>query len=229
MTINTAASSFFAENQNPGWSVRAARVDTECTMPCWRQTHPVFANEPAMESRRDKRRNGFAKGKWEFFAPFVAPFLLVTIAVSQLIFSSRHPAFSTWKGGGFGMFSKLDSPDDRLVRVFLVTERGDIPAPLPAAEERRFERLSATGSASLAESLARTLVEGRWVASANASPAASVRMLKSGESQKPGESPIIVKGLRLELWKLDFHKASLTLGVQKLMEAHAGANEPGTP
>ncbi|MEK8094766.1 hypothetical protein WOC76_19795 [Methylocystis sp. IM3] len=209
-------------------------------------------NHSAIPPSRTRLR--FVTGeRWDFFAPFIAPFLLVTIAVSQLIFSSRHPAFSTWKGGGFGMFSKLDSPDDRLVRVFLVTEGGDIPAPLPAEEERRFEQLSATGSESLAKSLARTLFEGRWVApveqcrpaspgeqappasrieggaSAKAAPAAPVRMLKSGENQKPGESSIIVKGLRLELWKLDFHKASLTLGVQKLMEAHVSASEPGTP
>ncbi len=96
--------------------------------------------------------------RWEFFAPFFAPSLLAAIAITQLLFSYHRSAFSTWNGGGFGMFSTLDSPDNRLLRIHLVTEHSEIPVRLPQNEARRSEELSATDAESLAKALARTLV-----------------------------------------------------------------------
>lgn len=189
-----------------------------------------------------------AKKAWEVLAPFVAPFVLTTIAVTQLMVSYPRATLSAWKGGGFGMFSTLDSQDDRFLRIFLITGREEIPARLPPDEVARGEKLAVTGEESLAIALAHTLIDARWVssveqcqpgasASEQSSPAyspaeglaeapavASAHVLKNGEILKPGESQITVKGLRVELWKLDFRKPEAAFGKQKLMEIRVGSN-----
>lgn len=45
--------------------------------------------------------------------------VLVTMAAAQFVLVTRH-GLSAWKGGGFGMFSTIDSPSNRFLRCFLV-------------------------------------------------------------------------------------------------------------
>ena len=45
--------------------------------------------------------------------------LLVIVALSQHYLTRGH-LFSPWKGGGFGMFSSIDSPQNRKVLVYLI-------------------------------------------------------------------------------------------------------------
>ncbi len=189
------------------------------------------------------------KKTWEVFAPFIAPFVLASIAVTQLMFSYPRATLSTWKGGGFGMFSTMDSQDDRFLRIYLVTEHEEVPARLPTDEGARAEKLVVTGAESLAKALARTLIDARWVGSveqcqpgasakehsspADSSPAgrlaegsavASAHILKNGEKLKAGEWPITVEGLRVELWKIDFRKPEGAFGRQKLMEVRVSSD-----
>lgn len=44
-------------------------------------------------------------------------FIMVLIAMSQFVIAQKLP-LSPWKGGGFGMFSTVDSPQARRVLVF---------------------------------------------------------------------------------------------------------------
>ena len=43
-----------------------------------------------------------------------------------------HNKLSPWKGGGFGMFSTIDSPGERIARLTLHFEEGEISIPAPA-------------------------------------------------------------------------------------------------
>ncbi|HVX57896.1 MAG TPA: hypothetical protein VHA37_09290, partial [Candidatus Saccharimonadales bacterium] len=52
--------------------------------------------------------------------PIVA---LVLIAGLQFVLATRY-GLSAWKGGGFGMFSTVDSPDARFLRIYLITAQG---------------------------------------------------------------------------------------------------------
>jgi hypothetical protein len=66
-----------------------------------------------------------------------APLLLAVVVASHV--SLRASADLTpWKGGGFGMFSTIDSPGTRIVRVELDSDLGRVPVAVPA----RFEDLA---------------------------------------------------------------------------------------
>jgi hypothetical protein len=52
---------------------------------------------------------------WRVWVPAVA---LVAVALTQIALT-RTAALSPWKGGGFGMFSTIDSTSFRQVRVFV--------------------------------------------------------------------------------------------------------------
>ena len=64
---------------------------------------------------------------------FVAPFLLVFIAVLQLFFSHQQN-LSQWKGGGFGMFSSIDRPNARIFQSYFITGNQAIPFDIPNTE-----------------------------------------------------------------------------------------------
>ena len=61
---------------------------------------------------------------------YLAPALLTTLACIQL-FLGLNFGLTPWKGGGFGMFSTVDSPGARTIRVYLETDDGEIPTKLP--------------------------------------------------------------------------------------------------
>jgi len=72
---------------------------------------------------------------------YAAPALLTTLACIQL-FLGLTLGLTPWKGGGFGMFSTVDSPGARSVRVYLETDDGELPTKLPSwlRHRRRFTR-----------------------------------------------------------------------------------------
>jgi hypothetical protein len=100
--------------------------------------------------------------RWQTLAPLVAPALLGVIAVAQMSFA-HFSTLSAWKGGGFGMFSTVDSPGARFLRIYLVTDRGEVPVLVPPDQQQLARELRTTGSAALATALARTLADARWV------------------------------------------------------------------
>lgn len=55
---------------------------------------------------------------------YLAPALLVVVACVQLTLVRTHDLIP-WKGGGFGMFSTLDRPGARILRVWLITPEGE--------------------------------------------------------------------------------------------------------
>jgi len=62
----------------------------------------------------------------------IAPLLLVVVASTQVVVASTSE-LTPWRGGGFGMFSTLDTHDQRIIRV-TVTTADDERVPVdPAA------------------------------------------------------------------------------------------------
>ncbi len=65
----------------------------------------------------------------------VAPLALALVACAQMVTALVYD-LSPWKGGGFGMFSTVDSPAARFVRLELVTPSGRAsPLQLPEGTE----------------------------------------------------------------------------------------------
>jgi hypothetical protein len=60
-----------------------------------------------------------------------APVVLILIACLQLHLV-HNGDLSRWKGGGFGMFSTLDSPSARFLRISLITPDGEFPVVVPS-------------------------------------------------------------------------------------------------
>lgn len=71
------------------------------------------------------------KDLWIKLVPFLAPAVLFIIACFQFATASISE-LSPWKGGGFGMFSTIESPSSRVIRVHLITsDNTKIPVKVP--------------------------------------------------------------------------------------------------
>ena len=106
----------------------------------------------------------------------IAPVCLCLVAGLHL-YRVAVDGQTPWKGGGFGMFSTVDSESARYLRCYLVTSNGtDLPLAVPGALAKRAAELRAAPSpdaaSQLAEKLgrrcwaqptARSLAEGAWV------------------------------------------------------------------
>ena len=79
------------------------------------------------------------------------------------IFFAQTRGLTPWKGGGFGMFSTVDSPDSRFLRVYLVMSDGKVAVTVPADLSRAYERLQAMPSQEKLDDLARKLAARTWV------------------------------------------------------------------
>jgi len=93
---------------------------------------------------------------------WVAPIILIVIACFQFYMAHAYD-LSPWKGGGFGMFSTVDSQGARFLRIYLITPMGKIPVQVPdamVALAREVRTIPTTdGLARLAEQLA----QATWV------------------------------------------------------------------
>ena len=90
--------------------------------------------------------------------------LVLLLAVTGVHLVLRQSAgLSPWKGGGFAMFSTVDSPGTRTVRVSLLTGRSEVPAVIPASFGDAVDELRALASADRAHDLAADLARRFWV------------------------------------------------------------------
>ena len=152
--------------------------------------------------------------------PYVAPALLVVIAVQQIILASTAH-LSPWTGGGFGMFSSIDNIRSRIVRAVLVVDGRDIPIRLESNDAFTAALFKAgilptqARLTALAESLARRT----WLLdrssqfatlAGDGSPSAAARTIPS---------PTV----RLDVYRIHFHPDTLELERVFLADAMAVA------
>lgn len=70
-------------------------------------------------------------------------FILIVVACTQMTLSSTHD-LSPWKGGGFGMFSTVDFPSSRKLKVYFIGENNEkvrVPRKIYRKMEKRFRTL----------------------------------------------------------------------------------------
>src|ERR1700741_4746092 len=65
--------------------------------------------------------------------PYVAPAVLVAVALQHIILASTAH-LTPWTGGGFGMFSTVDSFYSRIVRPVLVVDGREVPIRLGSTD-----------------------------------------------------------------------------------------------
>lgn len=147
-----------------------------------------------------------------------APLLLVAVALLQLSLAHTQ-LLSPWKGGGFGMFSTVDSPGARFLRLRLLTEVGILPVQTPAVLRDDVDRLRTMPSEPAMLAFGRQLATGTWYVEqpaaggaperAEATPqrAAQIAMLKPGERLPAGARVLPVRQVQVELWRYRFDTA----------------------
>jgi len=90
------------------------------------------------------------------------PALLSVVAAAQL-YLVEHRSLSRWKGGGFGMFSTVDSPSARFLRVYLKSDAGEVPVLVPSEVRELSHKVRVMPSKRRLEELTETLRNGTWV------------------------------------------------------------------
>jgi hypothetical protein len=121
-----------------------------------------------------------------------------------------------WKGGGFGMFSTVDSESARYLRVFAVTPDGDLPIVIPARWQKRAWELRAAPSSAAAKELALKLADLPWRIDAD-SPAGQARLVAILPDDPPADAAGVWK-VRIECWRLAYDQRANKLHSHKLLE-----------
>jgi hypothetical protein len=118
----------------------------------------------------------------------VAPALLCVVALIQIV-AERTTRLTAWKGGGFGMFSTVDSPSARFIRIELQTDRGAVRVSVPSGLQRDAARLREAPDEAGLHTFAAKVANGSWVADrpipAEARYAALVGAARDGRSTPP--------------------------------------------
>jgi len=181
-------------------------------------------------------------------ARYGAPALLAVVALFQTYQALRHE-LTPWRGGGFGMFSTVDVPSARFFRLYLATDEGEIPAPLPATLAISFREIQTLPTEESLDRLARRLAAATWavpdlplVALERVTEAPETGLeagrpwspggefpvraplpvpLLAGEELPGGLTRLDALGVRLELWRYHFDQETTRLEVERLQEARA--------
>lgn len=113
-----------------------------------------MSEDPPEESRASRVRL--------YLKALIAPLCLAMIAMGQ-IRNARSSSLSPWKGGGFGMFSSVDSQAARFLHIYLITGKGEIPVAAPAALAAKSEPLKVSPNRERIDQFAQRLTELRFV------------------------------------------------------------------
>ena len=172
---------------------------------------------------------------------YLAPGLLILIASVQMVRGHFYDQ-SPWKGGGFGMFSTVDSPGARFLKIYLISETGEIAVKAPN-RLRRLDRIVRTvPTPKNLDLMAQELTRESWVRAPypflfysqekNAwqveNMTLSMADIQGREVRiraKHSEEPEFALGhrvdyesLRVELWKFDYEKQDSTVRAKKHLE-----------
>jgi hypothetical protein len=98
----------------------------------------------------------------QFTYSLIAPAILVAIACLQLYLAHVHH-LTPWKGGGFGMFSTVDSRGARFLRLYLTTAEGDVPVEVPPSMQPLARELRSIPTRDHLLRFAQQLAGATWV------------------------------------------------------------------
>ncbi|WAS90637.1 hypothetical protein [Nannocystis punicea] len=176
----------------------------------------------------------------------VGPVLLLCAVAALQVSLAATQSLSPWKGGGFGMFSTIDSPHGRVLRIYLV--RGDQATPIAAPDMLRslVQAARTIPTEDRLRALAVRLAQGTWVPlevesaparysslvaeeGADRAPAGAgryalaglLRMLGEHESAAP--DAVAFDAVRVELWKTRFDADTAELHLWKYLDLTAMA------
>lgn len=142
------------------------------------------------------------------------PSIVLLVLVNQFYRVETH-GLSTWQGGGFGMFSSVDSINTRFFKIYLQIGGAMVPVKV----EDDFNELVTVSRAEPTQEnlqqLAMYIYEANWVESGNFKFDASVEghyrpvleIRRYETMDLPPEQRVKVDGVQLEVWKTRFDSA----------------------
>lgn len=158
------------------------------------------------------------------------PVLLLTVVASfqQLLAHSRN--LSPWKGGGFGMFSTVDSPSARFVRVYLTVAHQELAVAVPPHLGQVARELRTLPTRSRIEHFTVELIRSAWKVAYLRAPAAGAGSsegleipiyagMDTAQPSPPGLSSVFPERVRVEVWQYRFDRATSRLQATKLDES----------
>jgi hypothetical protein len=172
--------------------------------------------------------------------------LVLVPAVSIVIFSNQlyrvsWYGLSPWKGGGFGMFSSVDRPENRFLKIYLRVDGEYVPAQAmqgwgDTLLESKFGRdalaLSTEPTQGKLERLVRQISAEPWILTTDR----RITWLPTGSDGRASADPGIGAGpgafadlskaervefdaLRVEVWRATYEKRAGRIRAEKLLEA----------
>jgi len=96
------------------------------------------------------------------FLIYCAPVLLCIIACLQIYLANTR-SLSPWKGGGFGMFSTVDAPSARFLRIYLINKNEEIPVLVPESMNPIALQVQTMPTEARLRKLSNDIAQGIWV------------------------------------------------------------------
>ncbi len=162
---------------------------------------------------------------------WVTPLIAILVVANQF-YRVQNFDLSTWQGGGFGMFSSVDTIDSRFFKVYLQVDHETIPVQLKDGFNIPATIARAEPTEENLENLARQIYQANWIHSgtftSNPYKQDNYRPvlvnIHKAHIEKT-EQPVDIEGIVLELWKTRFDSKTNTIKTYKYTE-YAYPNNP---
>ncbi|MDH5480413.1 MAG: hypothetical protein OEX11_06615 [Nitrosomonas sp.] len=162
---------------------------------------------------------------------WVTPLIAILVVINQF-YRVQTFDLSTWQGGGFGMFSSVDTIDSRFFKVYLHVDDEIIPIQLKDAFNIPSTIARAEPTEENLENLARQIYQANWVHSGTFTSNAykqehyrPVLVFIHNAHIGDAEHPVNIEGIVLELWKTRLESRTNTIKTYKYTE-YAYPNDP---
>ena len=117
-----------------------------------------------------------------------APLLLCAVACVQIYLALTN-TLSPWKGGGFGMFSTVDSPDARFLRIYLINDNEETAVILPDSLKTLGRQVQTIPSPALLTELGQRMAQARWAPYRLTDPVRQYQNAQSPDDSLSGLAP----------------------------------------
>jgi hypothetical protein len=157
-----------------------------------------------------------------FVASYLPTIVLSLVVIHHIYQTSTH-GLTRWKGGGFGMFTTIDSGYTRFVRLYVTTDQGaTFPVELPAEHRAELERARYLPGELATAALADKLLRREWVWAdkttlpgvgvpaphATSSSPPRIRLAKSQEHALSNAQRVEVQAIRIEILTFSYESNS---------------------
>lgn len=156
---------------------------------------------------------------------WITPLIAIAVIANQF-YRVETFGLSTWQGGGFGMFSSVDTIYSRFFKIYLKTGGKTVPVKIKGNFEKQTTIARAEPTRENLQQLAKTIFESHWIQSGSFRQDPKTKntyypILEIGHANRIALNPkqfINIDGIILELWKTRFDSSTNTITTYKHTE-----------